>query len=468
MASKVFQVQEHVLPCQHIRQYHRATVDGEDGVLNLAIKQYTPLNNKSPKPNDLTIIGAHANGFPKELYEPLWIELLQRTEQAGIGVRGIWIADVAHQGASGVLNESKLGDDPSWFDHPRDLLHMINHFRDQIQRPIVGIGHSMGGCHLVNLSLIHPRLFASLILVDPVIQKYTTAQGNYAPARASSFRRDIWPSRAAAAQAFKKSKFYTAWDSRVLDLWIQHGLRDLPTHLHPIPDDPASPSPSQTSPLPPITTEPTLTPQPTSPPVTLTTTKHQEVFTFLRPNYAPQPTPDTPGPHLLTTTTPSQNRTTIPDLTPSPTPQSPFYRPEPTLTFTQLPHLRPPTLYIFGAQSYLSQPDARAEKLACTGVGVGGSGGAPEGKVREYVMPGVGHLVPMEKVAETAEQCGVWIVESLRGWREAEEVVLGEWDGVPRGERARLSERWLEAVSAPVAGLPAVKGKVEGKGKSNL
>lgn len=31
-----------------------------------------------------------------------------------------------------------------WFDHSRDLLNMVNHFRDSMSRPIIGIGHSMG------------------------------------------------------------------------------------------------------------------------------------------------------------------------------------------------------------------------------------------------------------------------------------------------------------------------------------
>jgi hypothetical protein len=32
----------------------------------------------------------------------------------------------------------------NWYDHSRDLLHMVNHFRDEIPRPIVGVAHSMG------------------------------------------------------------------------------------------------------------------------------------------------------------------------------------------------------------------------------------------------------------------------------------------------------------------------------------
>lgn len=29
-------------------------------------------------------------------------------------------------------------------DHSRDLIHLVNHFRDEMPRPIMGIGHSLG------------------------------------------------------------------------------------------------------------------------------------------------------------------------------------------------------------------------------------------------------------------------------------------------------------------------------------
>lgn len=35
-----------------------------------------------------------------------------------------------------------------WFDHGRDLLHLVNQFQDEISHPIIGIGHSMGGTQL--------------------------------------------------------------------------------------------------------------------------------------------------------------------------------------------------------------------------------------------------------------------------------------------------------------------------------
>jgi len=65
MSSSLFRVDEHVLPCQHIRQYPHATISGQEENLQIAIKQYTPLDNPTPKPGDVTIVGAHANGFPK-------------------------------------------------------------------------------------------------------------------------------------------------------------------------------------------------------------------------------------------------------------------------------------------------------------------------------------------------------------------------------------------------------------------
>lgn len=67
MSVHLFQVEEHIVPCQHIREYPRATADNQEDVLHLAVKQYIPLNNLTPKSGDVTIIGAHANGFPKVL-----------------------------------------------------------------------------------------------------------------------------------------------------------------------------------------------------------------------------------------------------------------------------------------------------------------------------------------------------------------------------------------------------------------
>jgi hypothetical protein len=65
MSTSNFKIKEHVVEAQHIREYARATLFSEEEVLQLAVKQYIPLENTNPQPGDVTIIGAHANGFPK-------------------------------------------------------------------------------------------------------------------------------------------------------------------------------------------------------------------------------------------------------------------------------------------------------------------------------------------------------------------------------------------------------------------
>ena len=62
----------------------------------------------------------------KELYEPLWDELLKISKQHSFGIRGIWIADVVHQGQSSVLNEEKLGNDRRFSFRPVYMWQSFN------------------------------------------------------------------------------------------------------------------------------------------------------------------------------------------------------------------------------------------------------------------------------------------------------------------------------------------------------
>lgn len=63
--STIFDIKEHVVDAQHIREYPRATANSQEEVLQLAVKQYIPKDNPNPKPGDITIIASHANGFVK-------------------------------------------------------------------------------------------------------------------------------------------------------------------------------------------------------------------------------------------------------------------------------------------------------------------------------------------------------------------------------------------------------------------
>ncbi|KAL8682207.1 MAG: hypothetical protein Q9186_001745 [Xanthomendoza sp. 1 TL-2023] len=414
--SPYFDITSHILPGQYIREYPAATADSQEDTLQLHVKQYTPFDRQTCPEGAVTIIAAHANGFPKELYEPFWEALCKSSEKRGLHIRSIWMADVVNQGMSSVLNEDKLGNDPSWIDHARDWLYIINMLRDKMPRPIVSIGHSMGGNSMTNLALIHPRLLSGLILIDPVIEIPTARPRNTAASlltQLSTFRRDHWSSREEAAASFRKSQYYQSWDERVLNRWLDVGLRETPTPLYPeAGDDSKTRS------------------------VTLLTPKHQEVFTFLRPNYGGK---DSDGRMVL-------DRSINPDLDLEAGETYPFYRPEPPSTFKRLPYVRPPVLYMFAGKSDLSAPELREQRMSTTGVGVGGSGGAAEGRVQQVLFEHAGHLIPMEIVEESANAAAEWLAQEMERWLQQEEAFRAKWNNRTRAEKQTVSEEWKQKV----------------------
>lgn len=210
----------------------------------------------------------------------------------------------------------------------------------------------------------------------------------------------------------------------MLDRWIEHGLRDVPSKLYP--------NAKQGE-------------------VTLTTTKHQEVMTFLRPNFrnrGGETEPDSAG---FTLSNPKLNRRTHADLTPYEQPQDPFYRGESTIVFNQLPALRPSVFYIFGSLSFLTDDAIIEEKLSKTGSGVGGSGGRAEGMVDSVMVQDAGHLIPMEKVEESADHIGKWIGKEMVRFWDWQKKTQAEW-GTKKGiERSVLSDRFVEELNGLMA-----------------
>ncbi|KAI4238697.1 MAG: hypothetical protein LQ349_000914 [Xanthoria aureola] len=404
--NQYFDIQSHALPGQYIREYPAATANSQEETLHIHLKQYTPLNRNGCPEGAVTIIAAHANGFPKELYEPFWEALCRSSEKRGLHIRSVWMADVANQGMSSVLNEDKLGNDPSWNDHARDWLYIVNVLRDKMPRPIVGVGHSMG---------------------DPVIEKPSSRPritANTLLAQMSTFRRDYWPSRKEAAASFRKSEYYQSWDERVLNRWLDIGLRNTPTALYPKTKE-----------------------DPGAQPVTLLTPKHQEVFTFLRSNFDGM---DGDGRMVL-------DRSSNPDLDLDAGETYPFYRAEPSITFSRLPYLRPPVLYMFAGKSDLSAPALREQRMSTTGVGVGGSGGAAEGRVKQVLFEDAGHLIPMEIVEESAEAAAEWLAPEMQRWAQQEKEFQAKWSQKTLAEKQTLSEEWKRRVGGDPRAL--LKGK---------
>ncbi|KAH8585646.1 toxin biosynthesis protein [Bisporella sp. PMI_857] len=400
-----FRVLEHVIRCQHVRQNPGACEATEP--MRLAVKQYLPKSYHSPSSEDVTIIAAHANAVPKEVYEPLWDDVFLKMKSFGRHIRGIWIADIASQGQSGVMNESVLGNESSWYDHARDLLFLINQRQDEMPHPLIGIGHSLGGMQMAHLSLLHPNLFRGIVLMEPVIQQEIAGK---AYALASTYRRDIWPSRKDATLSFQSNKYYQRWDERALEMWIEHGLREVPTDIYP---------------------------QTTGGEVTLTTTRHQEVSMLQRPGYQNE-------------SLSCEAKFVVEGENPKDIDDSVFYRPEPVWTLRNLPEIKPSVLYVFGEESAHSTVTLRREKLEMTGVGAGGSGGLAQGRVTETVLP-CGHLAPMERVTECASAISKFIDIELTRWEDETKIFCERGRKEPRLQRVTINDRWRNEIGPKIS-----------------
>lgn len=241
---------------------------------------------------------------------------------------------------------------------------LINHCRGSLPQPIFGLGHSMGATQLIHLALMHPRVLRGLFLIEPIVFPYSGRdQGRYPPALASLRRRECFPTVTAAVDHFHRSKVFGAWDPRVFEMWIKYGLR-------------SGVSATQS-------------------PVVLTTSKNQELRTFVRP--------------ILASPSSDDRRVQYPDLPSEAPPDTRLYRPEPWITFHNLPYLRPSTMFVFSDKSHHIPAEMRDAIVNQTGTGVGGSGGSSKGKVRSQILRGVGHFAPMEHPHLLAAQAVGWL-----------------------------------------------------------
>ncbi|PWY61962.1 hypothetical protein BO83DRAFT_404224 [Aspergillus eucalypticola CBS 122712] len=391
-SSTTFQVIEHTVPCQHIREYPAATKRTQDDVLHLAVKQYIPTSDPRPLPRAVTTLIAPGGGFAKV-----------RCNRDGLGIHNIWAADPAHQDQGSIVNQELL---VSHFNHCRDLLQLINAKRDEMPHPIVAIIHSAGSFALVNLCLIHPQLFQAIVLIEPPITRPVTRLRNKKLYNHSTLLRphlQFSPSQKTAAESFRRKAFFQTWDPHIFERVVKYGLRNDLTR------SPLHENNNQSS-------------RPT--PVTLSTPLAQELASFRQP-YHDLPAPDAGPDH-------PRNRLTHPDLDPELLTSIPFYRPEITAL----------VLYIFGSKSHISLPELRSDKLQVTGITTGGSGGAAAGRVREAVMKEYSHQVPFEAVNEYADKVARWLAGESRRWCREEKALHERWGKFPAVDNTTVKKRW--------------------------
>jgi hypothetical protein len=202
----------------------------------------------------------------------------------------------------------------------------------------------------------------------------------------------------------------------VLDNILKYGIRKIPTALYPVSETAKEGA------------------------YTLTTTKHQEVWSFLRPNFEGRD-PETSMSRI--------DRLLFPDINPAQRGVL-FYRAEIGTAQEYLAYLRPSVLFIFGAKSNLSTPERQNEKMERTGNGVGGSGGVKMGEVEKHVFENLGHMAPLEEVGGCASVIGEWMGKRLRQFRDDEEALRDIDTQKSTSDMLITSQRWLDLVKLPM------------------
>lgn len=159
---------------------------------------------------------AHANGFPAGTYKKLFSYLEDDFEINYI---------------------ERHGHNPE-FPVTEGWKFLIKELKTELQarytKPVIGIGHSLGGILHLLVASENPELYKQIILLDaPVISrvssfgikilKKTKLFEKYSPSRSTKFRRSIWKDETEAFEHFKKKEKFDAFDEDVLRDYVKHG-----------------------------------------------------------------------------------------------------------------------------------------------------------------------------------------------------------------------------------------------------
>lgn len=114
----------------------------------------------------------------------------------------------------------------NWTESGSALLPLVDAFQG---RPIIGVGHSMGGFVLTRLAADRPDAFQHILLIDPVILEpaYYREPSGARPDAADhpvSRRRNAWESPQQMQEHFAARAPYNKWDAGVLADYCRHGL----------------------------------------------------------------------------------------------------------------------------------------------------------------------------------------------------------------------------------------------------
>ncbi len=160
---------------------------------------------------------AHANSFPTGTYRVFLDQLRAHYDVRALDVH-------AHDPKYPIKN--------GWHDLAQELIDQLSTCYD---RPVILVGHSLGGILCLMAAKARPDLVQCVVLLDaPVLAgwkawgwqlvKLVGMDKKVSPAKFSAKRFHIWSDKDAAHRHFSSKRLFANWPPEVLQDYVQHGL----------------------------------------------------------------------------------------------------------------------------------------------------------------------------------------------------------------------------------------------------
>ncbi|KAI0636103.1 alpha/beta-hydrolase [Trametes polyzona] len=204
-------------------------------------KRYVP---EKTNPDGVTLLFFHCAGTHKETWEPTIEAFFARDAAAASGrtplIREAWSFDKPNHGEAAILNKELL-------ERVKEPL-TVHTWQEGIRQfvasgvfgghRLVAVGHSLGATTMILATApdeLHSVTYEVIILVEPSMISPECAKELAGKeevvlkviAKGVLRRQDTWESRARAKEYLEERFPWNTWDARVMDLFLEHGLREL-------------------------------------------------------------------------------------------------------------------------------------------------------------------------------------------------------------------------------------------------
>ncbi|KAF7360505.1 Abhydrolase domain-containing protein mpaH [Mycena venus] len=227
---------------------HIDIAPGQSYPFHVLATKYTYEGN--PCSAGITLVLTHSLGVHMETWEITIAHLfkLSTSPSSGIKLREIFSIESPNHGRSAVVNAEEIAKHPR-NDWTREYARAVQRFlvtmmaaesrTNFVSWNLIGVSHSVGAAALFIAAEALPAIrFQSMITFEPGMTSKDSPhrhRSNQAAIAWAWLRPDVWRSRKAAKKELAASPMYSTWDSRVFDLFIEHGLVDHPAAKDPPP-----------------------------------------------------------------------------------------------------------------------------------------------------------------------------------------------------------------------------------------